>query len=1043
MLRFGFLILLTLTLRGYCQQAATAFRIYNTSEGISNNTILALFKDQQGFIWIGTENGLNRFDGHSFKHFYHDQDNFNSLGDNYVTDLLEFQPGKLLIATNDGLSVLNTLTNNFENHLVKLPALKRGSGIPVSSLFMDESMQIWINHSGEIDVFDKNLDWKYRFTDLPWTKALKGINISLEAWFMDKQKRLWLPALKSLYIVDFKNQQVYNNASNLLQYPFVNKAAIRAFFFDEKNQVLWYAPWGDGLYKYNLLTKELTHQLFGLIHPNELRCINSIGMNEKGQLICGGGAGVYLVDTASLQFQILRNISDRSNATSNQVTVYTQMKSAGDEVWLGGAGLFRLLPANSTINQYIFKAYDISIDPDELNNLACYGIVKGNNGSYYLSYGYNGLVEFNPQTKKVLQFKPGKSVKHPIAVGRTTMDNTGKLWTSTSIGLEQFDVSDHSWHKLPNIAAEWKKKKLPPDIGVRFLHWDKNNNLWMALSPLGIARYNARTHQLDHFPNYLDYVEGFFKDQYAIHRITEDDKGNLWFYSFHKGGLLCYQSAQNKWTMYPGTKKNFQWLVSKGIHSIVPINEDELWLGSNYGLMRYNYQTDKLEFITRKDGLLSDKITRLNPDVMGNLLITNEKGINYFNNSTGEISSLSFEQTAVNWQQLYINYYDSVTDELIYGMNDRIVVIKNNFHQLDNSPIKTAIDKILVNNKPYGINSPGEEIRLTNRQNNISIDFTSISYAENNDLTYSYKLLGQDKEWKQTKQLATVEYTNLPAGNFTFLLRAKNQSGNWGPLNDTLKITIIPSIWQRSWFQIAGCLFFAALIYFLVKKRIQAIRKAAELKHKLSETEMMALRAQMNPHFIFNCLNAIDNLIQTNQKAKATTYLNRFARLIRSVLDSSKNNLVPFHKDFESLRLFLELEQFRCDHKFEYNLNVDPEILNSDMKVPPLIIQPFVENAIHHGLMNKPGNNRQLTVDIRYEKEYIRYVIEDNGIGRKKAAKLKAINRPEHIPYGIDISKRRVDLYNNNGKEHSISITDLEINNQPAGTRVELWLYAR
>jgi len=206
---------------------------------------------------------------------------------------------------------------------------------------------------------------------------------------------------------------------------------------------------------------------------------------------------------------------------------------------------------------------------------------------------------------------------------------------------------------------------------------------------------------------------------------------------------------------------------------------------------------------------------------------------------------------------------------------------------------------------------------------------------------------------------------------------------------------------------------------------------------------MMALRAQMNPHFIFNCLNAIDNLIQTNQKAKATTYLNRFARLIRSVLDSSKNNLVPFHKDFESLRLFLELEQFRCDHKFEYNLNVDPEILNSDMKVPPLIIQPFVENAIHHGLMNKPGNNRQLTVDIRYEKEYIRYVIEDNGIGRKKAAKLKAINRPEHIPYGIDISKRRVDLYNNNGKEHSISITDLEINNQPAGTRVELWLYAR
>lgn len=209
----------------------------------------------------------------------------------------------------------------------------------------------------------------------------------------------------------------------------------------------------------------------------------------------------------------------------------------------------------------------------------------------------------------------------------------------------------------------------------------------------------------------------------------------------------------------------------------------------------------------------------------------------------------------------------------------------------------------------------------------------------------------------------------------------------------------------------------------------------SRLKRKALELETQALRAQMNPHFIFNCLSAIDNLIQTKQSDKATSYLARFAKLIRSVLDSSKNNLVPFQMDLETIQLYLEMEKFRCNDKFLYEINVEPVLLHGDFKVPPLIIQPFLENAIHHGLLNKKENNKQLQLNINLCDEFIVYSITDNGIGREKAAEFKERNKPEYQSYGIAITRERIHLHNQNGIDDDLVITDLEKEGFPSGTK--------
>jgi ligand-binding sensor domain-containing protein/putative methionine-R-sulfoxide reductase with GAF domain len=208
------------------------------------------------------------------------------------------------------------------------------------------------------------------------------------------------------------------------------------------------------------------------------------------------------------------------------------------------------------------------------------------------------------------------------------------------------------------------------------------------------------------------------------------------------------------------------------------------------------------------------------------------------------------------------------------------------------------------------------------------------------------------------------------------------------------------------------------------------------MNEQLSKAKLEALQSQMNPHFIFNCINSIDALIHSNDKYNATVYLNKFAKLLRNILDSSKQNTVPFSKDIETLKLYIELEELRNENKFRTHIKIDSELLDGDYKVPPLIVQPFVENAILHGLKNKEGNDGILTIDIKKVNEKIQYHIADTGIGRKAAGEIMQ-NKESH--YGMQMSYDRIKLFN---KEEAVSVqvNDLYNNKIPAGTEIIIHL---
>jgi LytS/YehU family sensor histidine kinase len=222
-------------------------------------------------------------------------------------------------------------------------------------------------------------------------------------------------------------------------------------------------------------------------------------------------------------------------------------------------------------------------------------------------------------------------------------------------------------------------------------------------------------------------------------------------------------------------------------------------------------------------------------------------------------------------------------------------------------------------------------------------------------------------------------------------------------------------------------------------QKLESEQTQKELQHKATELEIQALRAQMNPHFIFNCLSSINRFILKNESEAASDYLTKFSRLIRMVLINSKKSFITLEDDLEMLRLYLEMERLRFKNSFDYSMSFQNEIDAGCIYIPPLLLQPFVENAIWHGLMNKEDNGK-LLISISKERNYLTCIIEDNGIGRSKATELNSKSAEKKKSLGLQITKERLALLNKETDENTyFEVKDLyDKNGDACGTRIIL-----
>jgi len=385
----------------------------------------------------------------------------------------------------------------------------------------------------------------------------------------------------------------------------------------------------------------------------------------------------------------------------------------------------------------------------------------------------------------------------------------------------------------------------------------------------------------------------------------------------------------------------------------------------------------------------------------------------------------------------YIDKTNYLSSNMIYGIglsnNHLVLATDKEIDIVDQNKIipftfnSTYISPILVNNKKYY--SSNYFYNLKASENNIQINFITPFYGEDNQIKYRYKLSGTDDKWKVTTN-TSIQFPNLSPGEYRFTVQPfyNNIYGE----SRFIDLNIHPYFTQTWWFRSVIFLIVIWIVYLIYSSKL--IKK--ELEKDLILSKQQALRSQMNPHFIFNSLNSIQNFILKNQQDLSVRYLSRFSKLIRNILDNSDKLFVPISEDVEALTHYIELEKTRFKNKFEYSFDIDPLLDTNLYCIPPLLIQPCVENSIWHGLMHKEAEGK-IIISYQLNKDKITCAVEDDGVGRKKANELGSNDTYESK--GMSITSDRISILAKTNKiDIKFEIIDLyDENNVPCGTKIE------
>jgi hypothetical protein len=331
-----------------------------------------------------------------------------------------------------------------------------------------------------------------------------------------------------------------------------------------------------------------------------------------------------------------------------------------------------------------------------------------------------------------------------------------------------------------------------------------------------------------------------------------------------------------------------------------------------------------------------------------------------------------------------------------------------------------------------------KDCSLPNSLNSLSFSYVAITYQSLAKIQYQYRLLGLDDKWITTKSTEIV-FPFLPANNYELQVRTINDLGLPSSIVITKSFTIMKPYWQTFWFNFILLVLLLGMAYTFYRRRIKRIELDNLTQQEINQYRQQALSKQMNPHFLFNSLNSIQYYIVKNDKVSSSRYLSKFATLMRMILNNSQHQAISLNDELSALKLYLELEAMRFKEHFEYSIEIDPVIDQVSTFIPPFIIQPFIENSIWHGLMNREGKGL-LKIKLTYKEQSISCIVEDNGIGRKKSNEIQENSHLERPSRGIAITETRLRLFDvNKTTTKPIIYTDLyNENGEALGTYVEI-----
>lgn len=946
------------------------FKHYTSVDGLSQNQVTSLVEDKQGYIWVGTKGGLNRFDGVEFERF----GKSDGLLSSNIKQLFLDDDGKVWIVTGKGLSVFNG--QSFNSYPIPLSEgaignCKYACGefyLIVTQSLHTQKKSIWRFKAGKYQKLEHSQNLPIDSFELTACSKTQGV--------------IFLKNRLDKYLFAYRNGKLDTLVSNY------HSIIVRAFC-DNQGEVILQTD--KGLSKTN-------QQSINELHRTTRKDILGETFTKDNRLImCYTFDSILIVNNK--QSQTIRWPYDQ---------LVVAIEDSEGTLWVGTEyGLYRQTS----------KAFENFTEHDGLNK-NIWSIVEDHRQNIWLaSFGY-GLQRYDGKTIENVNIgnTPNFNQLH-YYMGSTKL-NDGRICFTTHSGTviydgNRFTVNTFSPHVSTALYAFQNPYNqhllISTTTGVYI--YNKNNKLISHLTDtqglnanvLGITVDNKGVYwfagrRLIKFDgHHLETVDPSNTPFEASSCVEADSSGNIWIGA--TDGLFVYSHGQFI-NCLPAEHNS-------GVSFICQMNQDSLLIGRNSDIMIF----DKKAFFSHQSHyykIMSEAEGFQGIDCGQNGCLKDSKG-RYWIASANMVSRFNPKSLKVNANapRLYLKRLEVMNDSLIWQIHTT----------LSQSTPKTS---------------------LNYRQTNIRISYTAISTTNPERVVYRYRLKGNQEIWSPptTERIAT--FTNLKAGHYTFEIEAANADGVWTSQPTSCEIVIHPTFWQIWWVKLIGVLLFAAFVSGLVlsiyKRRQQAKNEQEKLALEYSKLQMGTILNQFDPHFTFNVISSVGAYILTGEPESAYRYLTKLASLLRMALGGSDSLVKPLAKELEFIDNYCDIQKLRFGERFRHVIEISP-LANLDCKVPKMLIQTFVENAIKHGIEPKP-NGGTVTISVLQDENAVRIVVSDDGIGREAAAK--------HNTYGTRsgtrITGQLLELMNQrNNQPITITTSDLYDHlRQAAGTSVTI-----
>jgi ligand-binding sensor domain-containing protein len=1021
--------------------------VIKLDKGLSQNSVQAIIQDNNGYLWIGTWDGLNRFDGYNFSIIKPDYFNAgNGLSSSSIRALFIDKEGYMWIGTESGLNKYNTKTRTFIQYKNNQYYKNSLSSNYINAITEDNYGNLWVGTNQGLNKLDKKTGKIQRYFLNP-TNANSISNDNINSLAFSKDGFLWIATQKGLNKLNVEKEVFsiyYQSANNTYS---ICSDVINCVYLDKHNN-LWIGT-DKGLNLYNQSKNNFFQFKNQPKNPLSLSFndIKTIMMDSKGFLFLGtNGGGLNIMNPSNYHFYSFKNSSLDNTSLSNDY-INSILEDKSGNIWLGTSweGINKINKQSKKFRHY----KNISDDNKSINNNLIWSIVSDKKGNIWFATN-EGVNIFNKKTQlfSVIKNKQGdvnSLVSNKVRMIVIDHKREDIVWFATlDGGVDKYNIKTKMFtHYRYNPLVV---NSLSSDRIVS-MYEDKLGDIWIGTEFGGLNILNPESGKVQIYKN--DSQNPYSISSDIIYPIYEDKNGIVWVGTYN--GLNRFDRETKRFYKYYHNPADKNSMSSDMIFSIYQDKSGFFWLGTmGGGLNKFNPITGKAKYYTEVNGLPNDVVYSSIEDKYGNFWLSTNFGISQFNPKTETFINFDVKDGI---QSHEFNYGAALIDEdgeLFFGGMNGFNAFYPNDIQMNKyiPPIVISSFKLFNIDIPITIND-GDNIKLDYNENFFSFEFSSLDYTNPYKNKYAFILENFDKTWNYTNASKRyADYTSVNPGKYSLKVKGTNNDGVWNEKGITIYIEIKSPWYETSVFRIILILFIILCIWGLIYWRIRRIRKKHEVEKKvleiqkqLFELEQKSLRLQMNPHFLFNSLNSIQSFVIEKNTDKAIYYLSRFSQLMRMVLYNSQKTFVVLTDELKVIKSYMDLEKLRYNDAFDYKIDIDQEIEDEFIAIPPMIIQPYIENAIIHGLLHKNSKGK-IKIEFKLIGNYIYCVIQDNGIGREASAKIKAKSGIEHKSSGMLITQERLNILNSKNKENiSVKVIDLYDDMGAAvGTRIELMI---